>query len=411
MCAPGACARLLSLGLPRSPGAAGCCPPSRVIVVVGVLGGRVVGSSWAPSWRSCSIMSCVCVACVVFLVRHVFGRCGAACVCTSCCVLLHVRVYHIRGGRMAYLLPLASALASMSRGFCPSPVVELVGLGAVLPLCCATYSRPWGRSAMWNSCGTQGRRRWCAASCHAVVGCATLFSENFAVGCVALRRVTCRCVVLCGIEFGCVVSYGCVIVVCRGALCVLLCGVGWCCVLSGCVMSRCVLFCGGLLCGVVLCCVVWCCVVVCWVVVFFGLCCCPVSLVVVVCRLAARCVVVLLCGVLWRGASCLVVSWVWYVVVSGIGLWYVAVFALRAVVWRCSVSWQVALRVGTWWVCCCVARFFSLRFWCVARFVPLHCDVVFGIVFCRVALGYAMLCRVVPCHVVWCGGVSCGGSL
>ena len=73
-----------------------------------------------------------------------------------------------------------------------------------------------------------------------------------------------------------------------------------------------------------------------------------ISLLIVVCRLAACCVVVMLCGVLWRVASCRVVSWLWHVVVSGVGLWYVVVFTLSAVVWRCSVLWCVALGVGTW---------------------------------------------------------------
>ena len=71
VCAPGACPRILSLGLPRSLGSAGCCPPSWVVVVVGVLSVVVVGCPWASSLRSCSIMSYLCVACVFFLVRHV----------------------------------------------------------------------------------------------------------------------------------------------------------------------------------------------------------------------------------------------------------------------------------------------------------------------------------------------------
>ena len=173
-------------------------------------------------------------------------------------------------GWVAYLLPLALAFASVSSGFCPSPVVELVGLSTVRPLRCALYSRPWGPCAMWKSCGTQARHRRCAASCHVVAGCATLFSENVAVCCVALRRVTCYCVVLSRIVFGRVVLYGCVLVLCRGVFGGLLCSVG-CRVVPGRVMLRCVLFRGGSLCGVVLCCVLWCCVVVPWVVVFLVL--------------------------------------------------------------------------------------------------------------------------------------------
>ena len=126
---------------------------------------------------------------------------------------------------------------------------------------------------MWKSCGTQGRLRWCAVSCHVVADCGTLFSENVAVGDVALRRFTCRCVVLRRMAFGRVASRGCVVALCRGVFCVVLCGVGWCCVVpgTGFVMSRRVLFCGGWLCAVVLCCVVWCCVVFRWVAVFLVL--------------------------------------------------------------------------------------------------------------------------------------------
>ena len=55
----------------------------------------------------------------------------------------------------------------------------------------------------------------------------------------------------------------------------------------------------------------------------------------------------MLCGVLWCVASCRVVLWLWYVVVSGVGLWYVVVFTLRGVVWRCSVLLCVLLRDGS----------------------------------------------------------------
>ena len=61
------------------------------------------------------------------------------------CVYLMLRVVTCacvpHTGRAAYLLPLASALASVSPGFCPYPVVELVGPRAVLPLRCPLYSR------------------------------------------------------------------------------------------------------------------------------------------------------------------------------------------------------------------------------------------------------------------------------
>ena len=187
--------------------------------------------------------------------------------CTSCCVLLHLRVYHIRGGQVVFLLP----LALVSPGFCPSTLVELVDLGAVLSLRCALYSRPWGRLLCGRTAvhrvGVGGAVR--RAMSRRVVTCC--FLKNVAVGCVALRCVPCCCVMLRRIVIGRVVSYGCVVVLCRGMFCVFLCGVGWCRVVPGRVMSRCVLFCGGLLCGAVLCCVVWCCVVVRWVVVFLVL--------------------------------------------------------------------------------------------------------------------------------------------
>ena len=103
--------------------------------------------------------------------------------------------------------------------------------------------------------------------------CGTLFSENVAVGDVALRRVT-RCrVVVRRMAFGRAASRGCVVALYCRVFCVVSCGVGWCRVVPsiGFVMSRRVLFCGTWLCGVVLRCVVWCCVVFPWVVVFLVL--------------------------------------------------------------------------------------------------------------------------------------------
>ena len=159
----------------------------------------------------------------------------------ACCYMCVCTTYGAGGWHASCRL--ASALASVLPGFRPSPVVELVGLGAVLPLRCALYSRPWGRSAMRMSWSTQGRCRWCAASCHVVAGCATLLLENVAVGCVALRFVTCRCVVLRRIVVGPVVSYGCVVVLCLEVLCVLLFDIWRCRVVSGGVVSCLVVCC------------------------------------------------------------------------------------------------------------------------------------------------------------------------
>ena len=93
---------------------------------------------------------------------------------------------------------------------------------------------------MRKRCGTKGRRRWCAACCHVVAGCATLF-------CSLLRFVTYRCVVLRRIVLGRVVSYGCVVVLCRGVFCFVFC----CVVLGGAVLCPVVLF------HVTLCAVSW----------------------------------------------------------------------------------------------------------------------------------------------------------
>ena len=171
--APVACSWFLALS--RSSGSAGRCLPFRVVVVVGVLGVAAFPRA-SSSWCSCSIMSCVCVACVVFLACHVLGRGCTACACTSYCVLSHARVHHLRGWQVAYLLP----LASVSPGFCSPAVVHCTN--------CALYANR-SASAMWKSCGTQGRPRWCVAFCHVLVGCGTLFSENVAVVEVARHHV------------------------------------------------------------------------------------------------------------------------------------------------------------------------------------------------------------------------------
>ena len=222
--------------------------------------------------------------------------------CTSCCVLLHVSVYNKQVGQVAYLL----FLASVSPGLCLSTVVELVGPGAVLPSRCALYSRPWGRFAMWKSCGTQGRRRRCAALCHVVAGCVMLFLGNVLVGGVALRRVTCRCVVLRRTAFGRAASHGCVLVLCRGVFCVVSCHVALCVVLWRfvvrcslvlcCVVLRgCSLGCG-VPCFVTLSCIVCCCrVSPCGV-----LCSCYVVWCVVACCVVPGCVVVVVCGCIER---------------------------------------------------------------------------------------------------------------
>ena len=103
-----------------------------VVQVLGVAGSPRASSSWC----SCSIMSCVCVARVVFLACNVLGRGGTACACTSYCVLSHARVHHIRGWQVAYLLPLASA----SPGFSSPAVVHCTN--------CALYARLLNRSAL-----------------------------------------------------------------------------------------------------------------------------------------------------------------------------------------------------------------------------------------------------------------------
>ena len=276
--------------------------------------------------------------------------------CISCCVLLRVRVYHIRGGRVAYLLP----LALVSPGFCSSTVVDLVGLDAVLPLPCALPSRPWGRLAMWKSCVTQGRRRWCAASCHVVAGCVMLFLENVAVGCVALRRLTCCCVVLRRIVFGsCGVVSLCCCVLSRRVLCfvvwrwVVSCCAGSCHVALCVVLRQFVVWCSIVLCSVVLCgcslgcgvpcfvtlsCIACCCrvspcgvlcscyIVWCGMLVVFVLSRCFVACVVVVCCLAACCFVGMLvvhhCYVVWRRVTlcgavfCRGVVWLFHCVLA-----------------------------------------------------------------------------------------------
>ena len=206
---------------------------------------------------------------------------------------------------MAYLLPLALA----SPGFCPPAVVHCTD--------CALCS--WSAAAMWRSCGTQGRFRWCVASFHVVVGCGTLFS----VGDLARHRVavwSC-CAALdgvwsCGVPWlqRCVVSLR------------VLCRVVWRWVVSSCA--------GCWLCHVASCIVLWrlvvwcsvvsCCVVLCsfrWVMVVCVVSRCCVSLVFVACRRAACCGAVVLCGALSRAASCWDVSWWWYVVALGCGLW------------------------------------------------------------------------------------------
>ena len=116
-------------------------------------------------------------------------------------------------------------------------------------------------------------------------------------------------------------------------------------------------------------------------------------------------------------------SWLWYLVASGAVLRCVVVFTLCGPVWPCSVSWCVTLRVGTWWAERVTSIVVLLRcapfpceflLCCAFRGAALCCGVWYS-VFRRVgvglALGYAMLCYVVPCHVMWCGGVSCGRPL
>ena len=301
-------------------GRSGAVSPLRVVVVVGVLG--VAGSPRASSsWCSCSIMFCVCIVCVVFLACHVFGCRGTRRACTShCCMSSHARVHHIWDWYVAYLLPLASA----SPGFC---------LPAVVPCRnCALFSR--SAAAMWRSCITLGRFRWCVVSCHVVVGCGTMFS----VGDAARRRVAASscCVALDGV-WSCGVAWLCCCVVLQRVLCrVVWRRVVWCCA-------------GRWLCHVASCVVLWrlvvwcsiasCCVVLCsfrWVGGLLGLhvlsCCC-----VVLCFLVCLCCVV--CFVV-SGLGCCV----------GVGL-VLGVVSLCYVVW-----WRVLWRFIVVWclVVCCV---------------------------------------------------------
>ena len=127
------------------------------------------------------------------------------------------------------------------------------------------------------------------------------------------------------------------------------------------------------------------------------------------CRFAACCVVVALCGVLLRVALCWVVSWLWYVVALGCGMWWCLRFVAWCGVAVCSgVSCLVLVLGGLHGLrqlsCCCVARF-SLCAFVVSRVLLCCFVVVLGIVCCRVRVGlvwgYALLCCVVPCHVVW----------
>ena len=130
----------------------------------------------------------------------------------------------------------------------------------------------------------------------------------------------------------------------------------------------------------------------------------------------------MLCGVWWHVASCLVLSWLWYVVAWGAGLRYVVVFTLRGVVWCSSVLWCVALRVATWWAPRIMSIVVLLRCAVFPLVFLLHCAfpgaaLCCGVWYCvllrwaELALGYTMLCLVVLCCVMWCGGVSCGGPL
>ena len=134
----------------------------------------------------------------------------------------------------------------------------------------------------------------------------------------------------------------------------------------------------------------------------------------------------MLFGVMWRVASCRVVSWLCFVVVSGAALRYVVVFTLPGVVWRCCVLWYVALRVGTWWAgrvksivvllrCAVFSFVFLLR--CAFCGAALYRGVWYCVL-SRWGLGwrwvtpyFVVSCRVVSCGVVVCRVVVCCGVL
>ena len=140
----------------------------------------------------------------------------------------------------------------------------------------------------------------------------------------------------------------------------------------------------------------------------------------------ACCVVVVLCGVLWHVASCWVVSWLWFVVLSGAGLRFVVVFRLCGVVWRRSASWCAVFHVGTWWaprvmsivvLPCCAVFPCVLLLWRSFRGAALCCGVRYcllrwgwvGVGLCLVVLCGAVSCGVVACLVaVRCGALPCG---
>ena len=312
------------------------------------------------------------------------------------------------------------------------------GVSWVMPVHCSPlhklrslFQASESRSAMWKSCGTQGRLRWCAASCPVVAGCGTLFSEDVAVGDLAVRRVTCRPVVLRRMAFCRVASRAGVVALCCGVLWRVLCCVVWRWVVSCsarhwfCHVALCVVWWRLVLwCSIVLCCVMWCsfslaCGVSCFVMLSCIAGCCRVP----------PCGVLCSCCVVWCVVACCVVLGCVVVVVCGCVGCRAWVCGGVYVVWRGVASQCVVVcRVSCWYlvgstgyVNCCVAvlRGFSLCASVVSR--VLWCCFARGVCYCvlfcgRVGVGLrlvvlrgAVSCGVVACFVaVRCGVLPCG---